>query len=110
MAIHLNFPSIKKYLEIFLINVIFLILGIIFFYILNFKVEMLGAFLAAGISFSFGVQQYRLEYDKMFKELFTKFNERYDLKFNEVLNNIDSKNKNDLNYQLSKDEILILKV
>ena len=91
---------IKKYLDIILINLITLIISISLFNYFENKIEIIGAVLATGISISFGVRQYKMENDKMFKELFESFNSRYDTKFNNKLNEIDSK------YKVSK-ELLI---
>ena len=81
---------IKKYSDIILINLITLIISISLFYYFENKIEIIGAVLATGISISFGVRQYKMENDKMFKELFESFNNRYDVKFNNKLNEIDA--------------------
>jgi O-antigen ligase len=61
----------KRYFDLIIINVLTLIIGILFYYITNQKVEILTAFLVTGISISLGIRQYKIENDKMFKELFT---------------------------------------
>ena len=94
----------KKYLDIFLINVIALILGIIIYYYFDKRFEILTAILATGISISFGIRQYKIQNDKMFKQLFSEFNDRYDTKFNETLNNIEKESTEKDDYELSKQE------
>ena len=80
----------KGYSDLIFINLFTLIIGLILFYCLGNKIEIIGAVLATGISLSFGVRQYKMENDKMFKELFENFNSRYDIKFNNKLNEIDA--------------------
>lgn len=63
-----------------------------FLYYVN-KIEIIEAILATDISISFGVRQYKMENDKMFKELFESFNNKYDNKFNDSLNKIDKEIK-----------------
>lgn len=81
---------IKKYSDIIFINLLTLIISIILFVYFGNKIEIIGAVLATGISISFGMRQYKMENDKMFKELFESFNNRYDVKFNNKLNEIDA--------------------
>jgi hypothetical protein len=64
----------------------------------------LTAFLVTGISISLGIRQYKIENDKMFKELFTDFNTKYDEKFNNQLNSIEEKAMNNSNYVLTSVE------
>lgn len=83
----------KKYLDIIFINIIYLILGIALFYMLDEKVEILGAVVATGITLSLGIRQYKTENDKIFKDLFMDFNSKYDQEFRKRLNKIRKQNK-----------------
>lgn len=79
-----------KHKDIFLINCVSLIIGLcIYFYDDDRNFDVLAAILATGISISFGIRQHKIEQDRMFKELFMMFNERYDKNFNDKLNEID---------------------
>jgi hypothetical protein len=75
--------------DIYLINILALIIGCFVYVFFNQKIEILGAVMATGISISFGVRQYKIENDKVFKELFKEFNNRYDNVFNDLLNKLD---------------------
>ncbi len=98
---------LKRYSDLYLINILTIISGIIF-YCFDRKPEIPIAIFATGISISFGFRQYKIENDKMFKELFQSFNEKYDLKFNNKLNKIEQKTKEDLNYELNKKQIALI--
>lgn len=89
-----------KYLDLILINLCFMLIGILSFYFLGEKVEVLGAIIATGISLSLGIRQYKTENDKIFKELFTDFNSKYDLKFNSKLEEIIENSETNNNYTL----------
>lgn len=92
---------IRKYLDIIGINIFFPLVGGILFVYYGQKVEILGAFIATGISLSLGVRQYKTENDKLFKELFIEFNSKYDKVFNEVLQLIVEKYETDSNYKMT---------
>ncbi|MBC7557132.1 MAG: hypothetical protein H7195_09260 [Chryseobacterium sp.] len=92
--------SFKKYSDLYIINSLTTVLGIIF-YLVDKKPEIPIAIFATGISISFGFRQYKIENDKMFKELFLMFNEKYDRKFNDRLNKIDEKTIENSEYELS---------
>lgn len=77
-----------RYLDLFVINILGLGAGMFLYYLLGQKIEIIVACLAATISISTGLRQYRVEEDKIFRELFEKFNKLYDEKFNEKLNGI----------------------
>ncbi|SCY96157.1 hypothetical protein [Flavobacterium caeni] len=98
----------KNYWDIIIINLTTILLALWTNYYFDGKPEMPIAILATGISASFGIRQYKIENDKMFKELFQAFNEKYDIKFNNVLNLIVEKYQNDANYQLDNDEKALL--
>lgn len=87
----------KKYSDILIINLAFLILGIFLFFFIGKSIEILGAVMATGISLSLGIRQSKAENDRIFKELFTEFNTKYDLKFNRKLDEIVNSKQNNLN-------------
>jgi len=94
----------KKYIDIFLINLVSLIIGICTYYFIDRKVEILAAILVTGVSLSLGIRQYRTENDKLFKELFQEFNFKYDQKYNALLNKIDEYETSGRDYVLSEEE------
>jgi hypothetical protein len=98
----------KKNLDIVVINLLTVILGIIFYLCFGYKVEILAAIIAIGISLSLGLRQYEMENDRIFKELFIAFNEKYDTKFNGRLNEIDEKYKKENDYALTSIEISLV--
>lgn len=99
----------KKYLDIIIINLIFLLLGICLFFMTGERIEILGAIIATGISLSLGIRQYKTEDDKIFKELFFEFNSKYDEKFNDELEKIISNYESSNDYVLdSKQKMLII--
>ena len=51
------------------------------------------ACIAAGISLSLGLRNSQLEKDKVFKELFISFNNKYDNSFNDLLNKLQKEAK-----------------
>lgn len=83
----------KKYSDIYLISAIAIVIAIFLYYILEEKPEIPVAIIATGISISFGIRQSMIENDKIFKELFISFNQKYDEKFNNSLNEIVAKSK-----------------
>ncbi len=86
-----------------------MIIGIGFFYLTKERVEVLGAIIATGISLSLGIRQYKTENDKLFKELFTEFNTKYDKTFNNALEEIIEKSEQNEKYQLTpENEKLII--
>ena len=94
----------KKYKDIIIINLLMLLIGVFFYQLLGKKTEVLTAFFVTGISISFGIRQNKIENDRMFKELFTNFNDKYDKKFNNCLNQIENKTKNNSDYKLTNEE------
>ncbi|KPM30214.1 Hypothetical protein I595_3691 [Croceitalea dokdonensis DOKDO 023] len=80
-----------------------MVIGIGLFYLTKEKVEVLGAVIATGISLSLGIRQSKTENDKLFKELFTEFNDKYDKTFNNVLQEIVEKSEKDKDYQISSE-------
>ena len=73
----------KKYRDIFWIKIASLTIGFILYFIFDRKIEVLGAAIATGISFSLGVKQYKSEDDRIFKELFIEFGVISMIEFNE---------------------------
>jgi|GEM_PF-3676699 len=94
--------SQKIYLPIILAVILSALLC--FFSLENFK-EISAAIIVAGVSVSFGLNQSKIENDKIFKELFTEFNCRYDRKFNDFFNRIHLGEKRDLE---PKDKLLVI--
>jgi len=94
----------KKYLDLISINVIFLIIGIVLYCLTNKTIEILGAIIATGISLSLGIRQYKTENDKIFKELFTEFNSKYDRKFNNELETIVENYQQIEDYKLTQEQ------
>jgi len=80
----------KSYKDIFIPNLILLGIGLLFYFLLDKKIELLAAFLATGISLSLGLRSYKSENDKLFKDLFKEFNDKYDARFNNELQAIVS--------------------
>ncbi|MFN7610483.1 MAG: hypothetical protein ACK5QX_06030, partial [bacterium] len=78
--------SYKKYEDIIWLSLITFLIALIT-YCLKFDPEIFISIIAICISISFGVRQYRIENDKIFLELFQSFNNKYDKKFNDKLNN-----------------------
>ncbi len=83
--------SVIRNKEFVFVNIVFLIVAILVFTnVADGKREIATAILVTGISLSVGLKQLKVENDKIFKELFITFNERYDEKFNDRLNEIAS--------------------
>lgn len=99
---------IKKYLDIIAVYLITLIICVLLFYFFANKIEIIGVVLATGISVSFGIRQYRIENDKMFKELFENFNKKYDEKFNDKLNIIDKKIKKSKEFLIDEKDVPLI--
>lgn len=100
--------AMKNYWDIIIINLTSILLALWTYYYFDGKPEMPIAILATGISASFGIRQYKIENDKMFKELFQAFNEKYDVKFNNALNLIVDKHQANDHYELDGDEKTLL--
>lgn len=91
----------KSYMELVIYG-LSIIIGLVVYICIDRKPEWPIAVIATGISIAFGLRQYKIENDKMFKDLFTAFNQKYDEKFNDSLNEIDANTKKDPNYRLDK--------
>lgn len=94
---------IIKYLDIYIIVVSVIFAAFVFYYLKE-KIEVSITILGAGISISIGLRQYRIENDKMFKELFVFYNDKYDTNFNNRLNLIVKEYENNAEYQLPEVE------
>jgi hypothetical protein len=94
----------KKYYDIMVINVISLTIGVSLYFCFKESVEILGAVIATGISLSLGIRQYKTENDKIFKELFTEFNSKYDRKFNNELETIVENYRQNEDYKLTQEQ------
>lgn len=99
---------LKIYADLISINLVFLIISILSHLFFNQKPEVIGVIMATGISISFGIRQYKIENDKIFKELFTEFNSKYDIKYNNILNKIDREINNNLSISISENRDLII--
>jgi hypothetical protein len=102
------FYQLKKHPDLLFINGLSIIISLIIYYQFEKKPEIPIAIIATGISITFGLRQYNIENDKMFKELFSSFNHKYDEKFNNTLNLIDNESVKNKNFQLSDEMIFIL--
>jgi len=97
-----------KFSDIYITNIITLSVGITLYLIFDINFEILSLITITGISISFGIRQYKIENDKIFKELFTDFNLKYDRKFNDMLNEIEHDYNTKNNYELSQKQKLKL--
>ncbi len=99
----------KKYFRIKAISVTIAIL-IIGFVFINFHFPLIDGdnFLGMIVALStlyYGFLVYKIEDDKMFKDLFESFNNKYDNKFNDFLNEIRSNKSIEINAE-KKDKII----
>jgi hypothetical protein len=101
--IKLPYKNIKKNLDLCII-LITGITGFLVFIFLNIKIELLIAILGFGISIAFSLRQSQIENDKMFKELFVMYNDKYDTKFNNCLNKIDEEVSKNPEYKLTEEQ------
>lgn len=78
---------IKRNYELFFASLGFiLIIGYQFFYSLDVKIFL--GLLGTVATLYFGSLKIRVENDKLFKELFQDFNSRYDIRFNDLINEL----------------------
>lgn len=96
-----------KYLDLYLILLTGLS-ALLVFLLLNRKIELLIAILGFGISIAFSLRQSRIETDRIFKELFIMYNEKYDQKFNNCLNEIAEEVSKNPEYELTEKQIPIV--
>jgi hypothetical protein len=78
------------------------------YYYLNNENQLLLTIVGFGITIFISLRQYRIENDKMFKELFIMYNEKYDNKFNNCLNDIDKCVLENPNYELNEEQMQIV--
>lgn len=77
---------------------------LIYFFV-RFDERILLAFLGLVVAFYFGILRLHVEGDKLFKDLFSTFNDRYDDGLNDLLNSLRDEPNKDLN---SEDRNLII--
>lgn len=78
---------IKKYKDTYVLSIILItVITLYLLKIINDK-EFLGLIVSVGTIY-FGLMKYRIENDRIFKELFDSFNKRYTGEFNDLLMNI----------------------
>lgn len=98
---------LRKHFDLYII--IFTgISAVLVFLLLNRKLELLIAILGFGISIAFSLRQSRIENDRIFKELFIMYNEKYDKKFNNCLNEITEEVSKNSEYELTEKQIAIV--
>lgn len=95
---------LRTYKDILIINLVFLIVAILLYFLFEKKIGILGAVVAVGISFSIGFVQYRIQNDVIFKELFIYFTSKYDKEYNGILNGIVDKTQVVEDYRLTDSE------
>jgi len=93
------FRLVKRYFLFFLFTLIFVIL-IVWFFKCSPEPTLFLGIIGSAISLFFGALKYTIENDRLFYDLFRSFTERYDLRLNDLINNI----KNDENKVLDSDE------
>ncbi|PQJ31107.1 hypothetical protein BST92_03830 [Nonlabens arenilitoris] len=102
------FQKIKKNKDVILVNAVFLALGIGLYYWSD-RIEIFAATIATGISLSIAFMQSKIQDDRMFQELFTDFNKKYDTEFRNQLDDIVDKHKNSVETITDDDEELIVR-
>ncbi len=88
--------KIKRNIEFIIIAIAFIFV-VVFYYYGNIDGKLFLGLLASIASIYLGILKYKIENDKIFKELFTDFNNKYDLKFNDLINELKSDKKRELN-------------
>lgn len=88
----------------FILSIAFFIAAFVT-YIIDSKNDKIAlGFIGISATLYFGTLRYRIENDKMFKELFTEFNLRYNDEFNNLMNSLRTGN----NRKLDTDEINVV--
>ncbi|WP_124978791.1 hypothetical protein [Nonlabens xiamenensis] len=100
--------KISKNKDVILINTLFLTLGIGLYYWSD-RIEVFAATIATGISLSIAFMQSKIQDDRMFQELFTDFNKKYDTEFRNQLDDIVEKHENNTVKISDDDEELIIR-
>lgn len=99
---------LKRNIDIILINVLTLVVILFLYYNVNIAKEILAAIFGIGISLSLGTLQYKIENDKVFNQLFKEFNNKYDMKFNDKLNEIDNSYNTNNDYIIRNEDIPLI--
>ena len=94
--------NIKQNYEIVVTAIAFAIV-IIVYLCGNFDNSLFLGALGIIATFYFGVLKYKIENDKMFQELFISFNNRYETKFNDLINTLRGNPENALDEDGKKD-------
>lgn len=94
----------KKNKDIVIVSILSIAIGLAVYFLLDKKVEITITIIAGGFTFAFGLRQFQMENDRIFKELFIAFNEKYDNKFNDKLNKIAFEHSEERPYILSEEE------
>lgn len=102
------FNWLKRNIDIILINVLTLVVILFLYYNVNIAKEILAAIFGIGISLSLGTLQYKIENDKVFNQLFKEFNNKYDMKFNDKLNEIDNLYNTNNDYIIRNEDIPLI--
>lgn len=94
----------RKNKDLVILSILSLIAAFAVYFLIEKKIEIAFTIIAGGFSFAFGLRQYQIENDRIFKELFTAFNEKYDLRFNDTLNKIAFEIQSGNSYVLTSSE------
>src|SRR5688572_7695158 len=98
---------VRKYSDLYIIIFTGTSAFLVFLF-LNRKLELLIAILGFGISIAFSLRQSRIENDRIFKELFLMYNEKYDKKFNNCLNYIIQQVSKNPEYELTEKQVSLI--
>jgi len=93
----------NKYRDSYILGIIFAIVSVLYWNDVIDDKKYLGLIISVGTIY-FGLLKYRIENDRVFKELFDSFNKRYTSEFNKLINKIRDNNK----YELSSDDEIII--
>ena len=93
----------NKYRDTYILGIIFAIVSVLYWNDVIDDKKSLGLIISVGTIY-FGLLKYRIENDRVFKELFDSFNKRYTSEFNKLINKIRDNNK----YELSSDDEIII--
>ena len=85
----------------FFLNLLCVISALYFF---SSKPEIMAAIIVGGVSLAIGVRTNRVARDKLFKEIFMEYNNKYDLRFNNALGRIVCEAESDENYAVNKED------
>ncbi len=88
--------KIKRHTELVLASIGFLLI-IISYLVYEIDDKVFLGLVGTVATLYFGSIKYRIENDKLFKELFQEFNSRYDDRFNDLINELNNDNERELN-------------